>query len=262
MRLTAAFLGISLIATSALADSGLKRLTMRSDTLGWEAVGRVEIGREGFCTGVLVATDLVLTAGHCIVSRKTNAPVDPATIRFRAGLRDGKSVAEAGVARTVVHPDYDVRDGDHLRRIGSDIALLQLAQPIPAATAAPFMAAVPTERRKVSVVSYARNRSDALSWQRECAVKGRHGGIAAFSCDVWFGSSGAPVFDTSGPRARILSIISSGQRDDSGSISFGPEVSKPLAELKNALRAGRGVTQAGQKPLQKQRAGGARFLRP
>jgi protease YdgD len=146
---------------------------------------------------------------------------------------------------------------------------LQLSEPIPAALAAPFkIQSFSGLGREVSVVSYAQGRSKALSWQKNCGVIGRQGGLIAFSCDVHFGSSGAPVFDRSDGRARIISIISSGSRDDNGTVSLGMELSRLVPELFAALRSGRGVFPTISINAKRLRVGsdartsGARFLRP
>lgn len=223
-------------------NSGLRRLTLRSDTLGWEAVGKVMIGTSGYCTGVLLRTDIVLTAAHCLFSKSTGARVDPKTIVFMAGLRDGKPVATRKVRRAVVPLQYKPLGGDRLINIQHDVALLQLDQQIAAAFAAPFVVKPLAEiRREVSVVSYARGRDATLSWQKNCDVIGKQDGLAAFSCDVHFGSSGAPVFDRSGPRARIVSIISSGSRKDGKTVSLGMDVSRIVPKLYAAFRSGKGV---------------------
>ncbi|MEO1197548.1 MAG: trypsin-like serine protease, partial [Pseudomonadota bacterium] len=79
-------LAVLVAAPAAAQDtSALKRLTLRTDLLGWEAVGRVEIGRDNFCTGTLIATNLVLTAAHCVYARGgQRRRADSLT--FRAGL--------------------------------------------------------------------------------------------------------------------------------------------------------------------------------
>jgi len=258
-------------APAAEADnSGLDRLTQRDDTFGWEAVGRVDMA-EGFCTGTLIATDLVLTAAHCVFDRARGVPQDVAEMVFRAGLRDGQAVAEMKVAKAVAHPAYDPSAPLSEFSVRHDVALLQLVQPIPAAVAAPFLVQEPGRAREVSVVSYARGREEALSWQRRCGVLGRQDGLLALNCDVDFGSSGAPVFDLSGPRARIVSIISSGN-DGKGKdkVAYGMELPGLVAELKMALRTGAGVASApAAKPVIRrigvgQGSGdiGARFVKP
>jgi len=257
------------IPAVAQDDSGLRRLTTRSDVFGWEAVGRVDIGSTGFCTGVLLRPDIVLTAGHCLFSPETGERNDPTSIVFRSGLRDGKSVVERKVARGVVHPEYQYQGNDGLQQIRYDIALLQLASPIPAATAAPYLIqSFSGLGDEVAVVSYALGRENALSQQRRCGVLGRRDGLIAFSCDVTFGSSGAPVFDMSGDRGRIVSIISSGGQYDGERVSFGMELPVLVNDLYTAFRTGKGVLpvepitarrlQAGSGT----RSGGAKFVRP
>ncbi|MEM6637965.1 MAG: trypsin-like serine protease [Pseudomonadota bacterium] len=252
------------VAGSALVaqDSGLTRLDQHDEVRGWAAVGRVEMRGQGFCTGALIAPDIVLTAAHCIVRKSDGKMIDPAGIVFRAGYRDGTSTADRSVKHSVAHPDYNYFDVDGARRIRNDVALLRLERPIPTNIAAPFEIADRPVGDKVSVVSYARERSEALSWQRECGVRGRQQGIASFTCDVYFGSSGAPVFDLSGRRAQIVSIISSGSRDGNSVRSWGPQITEPVAELKEALRTANGVKAAGGGKVSNiPQSDGARFIK-
>jgi protease YdgD len=119
-----------------------------------------------------------------------------------------------------------------------DVALLQLAEPIPSALISPYVVARPANGDEVSVVSYAQGREEALSWQRVCRVLGREDRKIAVDCDVSHGSSGAPVLDRSGYRARIVSIISAGGELDGRAVSFGMELPGLVDRLKAALRRG------------------------
>ncbi len=237
-------LGLLALSGPALADTGLDRLTRRDEVFGWEAVGRLDFGTSGFCTGTLIATDMVLTAAHCLYDRARGALQPVETIRFRAGLQDGAVVAEQPALRAVMHPAYQPDAPMSEFSVRHDVALVQLAQPIPAAVAAPFVVRQPGSGESVSVVSYAQGREDALSWQRACRVLGKKDGLLAFNCDVDFGSSGAPVFDLSGGRGRIVSIISAGRKEGGGTVAFGMELPGLIEDLKAALRAGLGVMAA------------------
>lgn len=264
-----------LLAGPALADTPvLERITLRDDLLGWEAVGRVDLGGGAFCTGTLVATDLVLTAAHCLFDAEADyARIDPGQIRFRSGLRDGESIADRTVTATIVPDAYRPGPSPTEGTVRNDLALLKLDAPIPAATAAPFaVASLPPASGSVAVVSYGADRAAALSIERACDVVGRVPGLLAFDCDVTFGSSGAPVFDLGQGRPQIVSVISAGHRGTDATTSYGAELPEVVAALRRAMDEGRGVdmTRAEMPELRPRlgggttevRAGGARFLRP
>lgn len=225
-----------LVSPLTAQATGLDRLTLRQDLLGWEAVGRLDLGASGFCTGVLIAPDRVLTAGHCL--ERARARGDVRLLRFRAGLSEGEAVAEAGVARAVIHPDYHRANGVTLENIAVDVALVVLDRPIPAATAAPFrVAAAPGTGAEVSVVSYGAGRAEAPSRQAVCSVLGRAPRLVAFDCDVTQGSSGAPVFDLSVSPARVVSLVSSG----GDGVAYGMDLPDAVETLLRALATGEGV---------------------
>ncbi|MEM8798570.1 MAG: trypsin-like serine protease, partial [Pseudomonadota bacterium] len=75
-RALAVLFCITLLATQAASESALKRLDTGDDSRGWEAVGKLNIDGRGFCTGALIAPDIVLTAAHCLYDKETGARID------------------------------------------------------------------------------------------------------------------------------------------------------------------------------------------
>jgi Trypsin len=82
------------------------------------------VGSHGtFCTGTAIARDLVLTAGHCIEADTTYKLVE-FDADHRPRLLDVRTVAR--------HPQFNLRTL-FAHRATADVALLKMAQPLPAA---------------------------------------------------------------------------------------------------------------------------------
>lgn len=187
---------------------GLRRLDTGTASRGWEAVGRLDLDGEGFCTGALIAPDQVLTAAHCLWDRETGRQITPERIEFRAGWRNGRAAAYRQVRRTVVHPEHVFDADESLGRVRHDLALLELTTPIRLPSLRPYeLAPPPDASATVGVVSYARDRAEAPSLQSGCQVLAQQSGTMVIACDVDFGASGAPVFQMVDGVAHIVSVV-------------------------------------------------------
>jgi len=259
-------------ATAGFADQsgGLRKLLTGDDSRGWEAVGRLNIAGKSMCTGALIRPDLVLTAAHCLFDKRTEQRVDATSIEFLAGWRGGRASAYANVKRAVIHPAYVfATDSDNIR-VRYDLAVLQLTRPIQKSSITPFQTDVrPRKGADVGIVSYAHDRAESPSIQESCRVLARQSGTVIMSCDVDYGSSGAPVFEMSENTApRIVSVVSAMGDVNGQKVSLGMSLEEPLAAIMTELKATEGPFQRA-KPVTR-RLGlqggisrtGAKFLRP
>jgi len=203
---------------------------------GWEGVGRLEIAGKGFCTATLIAPDLVLTAAHCLFERDSGAPVSVDRLEFRAGWRNGRAGAYRTVRRALPHPSYVADAGSGTRVSRWDVALIELSQPIRSSEVRPFAVAgaVPVGA-EVGVVSYARDRAEMPSLQQMCPVVAEEEGILVLSCEVDFGSSGAPVFHFADGVAEVVSVVSAKAELNGARVAVGMDLAGPLADLRAAL---------------------------
>lgn len=264
MRVAALFVFLLAVAVPAGAqqDSALRPLQTGTDSRGWEAVGRIELGQRGFCTGALIADDIVLTAAHCLFDKETGARMDPSTIEFLAGWRNGRASAYRRVAQAVSHPDYVFDGRDSTDGVRYDLALLKLDKPIRLPSIHPFAT---TDKLatgdEVGVISYAQDRSEAPSLQQICHVLERRPEALVLSCDVDFGSSGAPIFSVRGGEVRIVSVVSAKAEMGGRKVSLGTPLEEPLAALMDELSRQAGRVGPGNVRVLSG-GGGGKFLRP
>lgn len=262
--------------TVAAQDMPLQPLETEKQGRGFQGIGRLDLAGTGFCTATLVASDLVLTAAHCLYDGETGRPLPVRDLRFMAGLRNGRAAAYRSVRRAAIHPDYIFGSDDTLSRVGADLALVELVQPIQQAGVTPLAVDPdPAPRQSVSMISYAKNRAEVPSLQSLCRVLAREGRVQVLSCDVDFGASGAPVFTVENGVPRILSVVSAKAVWQGQNVALSVKVRDAVAGLRAHLSTAPGraaapppvaarVAPVPARPgtRRMQGGGGAKFLRP
>lgn len=237
------------IGASAWAEQApLRKLLTADEAKAWQGVGRINMKGAGFCTGALIAPDVVLTAAHCMYNPRTGALVKPSDIEFLAGWRSGRAGAKRKARRVIIQRNYTPGRDVKIDKVANDIAIIELELPI----TANFIKAFGYDRRPkigddVKVVSYAQNRSEAPSIEEPCQVIALDPRALVLTCNVDYGASGSPIFIVEDGVPKITSVVSAKAVVNGRKVALGASLGEKLDELLAQLRANRGVFQ-GKKP--------------
>jgi protease YdgD len=196
------------------------RVILDSAKWPWAAVGRLNRAAGGFCTGTLVAPDIVLTAAHCLHDTRTHRQIAAKDIHFVAGYRRGNFLAHS-VARRIVHsPTLRFTDRGGTSNPFDDWALLLLQTPM-AIEPIPVRQLMPREGSSADnadtgllVAGYNQDRPHLLSLHEGCTIVDRLSAdrVLVHTCDATHGASGAPLMMRSADGFFVVGIIKGGIR--------------------------------------------------
>jgi len=154
----------------------------------------------GFCSGFLVAPDIVATAGHCIAFDENCADYQTRCeeLRFVFGFQ---MTDESTAVTTLPEEDvYSCKSGDGLMDCvfdggGADWALIRLDRPVVSRTALPVrrMGTI-SEQTPVGVVGHPATLPQKIAVNAE--VRSVETEFFVANLDTYGGNSGSPVFNT------------------------------------------------------------------
>lgn len=211
--------GMGVVAQPPTGLEGIKgaddRIIVDAIEYPWSAVGRLNNRLGAYCTGTLVARDLVLTAGHCLWNRRTRAWLPVQSLHFIAGYQRGEHLADAAVVAYHVAPGFDGAARYDGALAAHDWALVKLAAPIGEQVGwlglqrfdAGEAEATRRAGRRVFRVGYGQDHKHVAMAHLGCGFQGiAKGGELLHGCDAVSGDSGSPIFVYREGSFRIIAI--------------------------------------------------------
>lgn len=235
-------LPLALAALPVLAEPAPPRMIPDDEAAAWRAVGPLHVAGNRSCTASLISDHEAITAAHCLFHPITHHRADPSDIKFVLGQRRDSYAALRGVVRTAVLPGY-VYIGQKvgLEQVASDIALLELDQPVTPDEAQPLQVVewpLPgAQNALVSVLGYGQDRPYMVTMRSGCRVTATAGHVGQIDCPLVPGLSGAPVLLGAGKTPQLLAVVSAtvGTRVNPNA-SLILSIAPHLAELRALLK--------------------------
>ncbi len=156
----------------------------------WSAVVLIQIPGVSRCTGFRIGPSAILTAAHCLYSRRLQHMVRPSSVHVLAGVQGDAYSSHKVALRYRVAEGWEVHGP-----AGLDAALLTLAEPILGRSLTLFAA---RSGQPAMLGGYEQDRGQRLVADAACHVMGTalddHGhDLRRHDCAGTSGSSGAPL---------------------------------------------------------------------
>ena len=170
----------------------------------WSALLRLQVPGVSRCTAVQIDRHLVLTAAHCLYSRRLGHFVPAAAVHLLSRYAGGNFVAHGVAAAIRIADGYDPAHPVETRF--ADAALITLSEPI-GADSLLLAPDDPPPGTAAMLGGYSQDRAEVVLADRSCHVLAVTATEVRHDCTATRGVSGAPLLVPGGGGWRIAGIV-------------------------------------------------------
>lgn len=184
-----------------------QRIRVSAAEFPWSAVGRLNNGQGGHCSGTLVGPRLVATAAHCLWNNRTQRPMPDSAFTFVAGYDRGEYLRASKIKASHPAPKWlFTAEQQSLATRAHDWALLELEEAVGDDIGWIAMAE-PRPGMTVAVAGYGKDKAFVPLAHLGCHLTEQPmAGVLFHDCDAVQGESGGPVFAWLGGQLRLVAI--------------------------------------------------------
>lgn len=106
------------------------RLIVDAQEYPWSAIGRLNLAGQGFCNGIMIGPQQVLTQARCLYDGRGQRWFQARELHFIAAYQKDRYLADSAVDSFTVAPGFNPAGGISLGNLANNWAVVALAKPV------------------------------------------------------------------------------------------------------------------------------------